>query len=702
MLCTALVLTGASAGYAQNPGDGSNPVAATFDPNGPFDNDGWGKDPGNSTPIPVPDEAPPPGNGGDAPEGGTPPANDVCSSATVIPANAVVYNPALLNTTGATNSFCDPAESCEVGSVGTSNSVWYSYTPALSGTVVIDTGSTAYNTVLSVFDGCGGGFPPNCSLPEELACNDDYLFGTTSQVTLAVEAGHNYRIKVSDYNTADGGGFLDFNLHWYPPNDICANATVIPNVIYDPPTYSTVNADIEYCEAQESCEVSGAGVGHTVWYSYTAPCDGMISINTNGSSYDTVLSVWDRCGYWAGVDFPCNYGQPAPVQLGCDDDSGTGLNSQIMNLAVTEGGEYLIKVAAYGSNAGGTLNFNFMFAGANPPTASISSPVPFGCVCGGNFNVTGTAAAGLGPLSWTLDYQPIGGSGWTIISTGTNLVLGLTLGTWNTAALPQGNYMLRLTVLNACALVSTAVVPVFVDQAFDSLDLRAPLNDSIIAGTACIDGTVWDQCFSNYTVMYRPQGGGVFMPVNSGVPTYTTPVLNDPLAGGGWNTVGIADGNYELRVQGTDQCGHVATVTRIIKIDNTAPVALITSPVSCAPLSGTVAVMGTANDLNLAAWALQYTGGSQHGWVTIASGNTPVINGLLGMWNTSGLPACDYTLHLVVGSNAIVSCDDPQNADYLVSVHTGSGPLGCPVDLNGDGDEDLMDFAMFQNCFTGP
>jgi hypothetical protein len=179
-------------------------------------------------------------------------------------------------------------------------------------------------------------------------------------------------------------------------------------------------------------------------------------------------------------------------------------------------------------------------------------------------------------------------------------------------------------------------------------------------------------------------------------------VLNDPLAGGGWNTVGIADGNYELRVQGTDQCGHVATVTRIIKIDNTAPVALITSPVSCAPLSGTVAVMGTANDLNLAAWALQYTGGSQHGWVTIASGNTPVINGLLGMWNTSGLPACDYTLHLVVGSNAIVSCDDPQNADYLVSVHTGSGPLGCPVDLNGDGDEDLMDFAMFQNCFTGP
>lgn len=699
-LCVALSAASAASGQQAPidtwpPGD---PVSATFDPNGPYDNAGLQKDPGSPTGSTLNPDGPEHGapvSGDDpAPHGGPVPPNNACSSATVIPANVVVYNPALLDITGATTSGCEPNESCEVGGVGTSNSVWYSYTPAMSGLVEINTLGSNFDTVLSVWDGCSLPIIP-CSYPDELACQDND-FGPQSVVTLNVIAGRTYKIKVADYNTTDGGGSLNFNLTWFPPNDQCANATVIPSVIYGPPTFSTTSAGTDTCESAESCELNNVGVSNTVWYSYTAPCDGTISINTNGSSYDTVLSVWDRCGYWPGVDYPCNYGQPAPVQLACDDDSGTGTASQIMNVPVESGNEYLIKVADYNTtNGGGTLDFNFVFTGANPPTAIISSPSPLACVCG-SVNVTGTAAAGFDPVSWTLDYQQVGASGWTQISTGNVLVLGLSLGTWNTAGLPQGYYFLRLTVQNACGLVSTAVGGAFVDQTFDSLDVRAPLDGNIVAGTACVDGTAWDQCFSNYTVMYRPQGGGAFTPVDAGMPVYNTGVSNDPLAGSGWNTTSLADGNYELRVQGTDVCGHSASVLRTVSIDNTLPIALISSPTSCGTMFGGVAVMGTANDAHLAGWSLQYTGGSSNSWVTIASGNSPVINGLLGNWNTAGLPPCAYTLRLIVTDASSLNCGHHAQAEYTVSVNVGS-PMSC-CDVNHDGLSNGLDVVPFVTC----
>ncbi|HEY3244701.1 MAG TPA: hypothetical protein VGM03_15275 [Phycisphaerae bacterium] len=552
-LVLVLMVSTTVLGQSAQPGGG---VGDTFDPNGSYDNVGLFKDPGGgSTPIRAP--APP----GDAPEGGTPPANDACTNATVIPGNVVTYNPALLNTTGATVTLCDAAESCESGNVGTSNSVWYSYTPALSGTVTINTFGSTYNTVLSVWTGSCGIFTGSCiNVPTQLACNDDYPFGNTSQVTLPVTAGLNYKIKVSDYNTTDGGGTLDFNLFWAPLNDICAEATVIHGVTYDPPLLATNNAAGELCENQESSSCVPVGTSNSVWYSYTTPCDGFISLNTNGSNYDTVLSVWDKCGAFFAVDFPCNYPDSSPVQIACDDDSGTGTASQLTNVSVTGGQTYLIKVADYNTTSGGgNLDFNFMFIGASPPTAAISSPAALACVCG-SINVQGTASASGAPMTRTLEYQVAGGSSWTLISSGTTAVTNGTLGTWNTSGLAQNYYTLRLTVQNACGLVNTAVATLFVDALFDSLEVRAPNNGDIVAGTTCVDGTVWDRCITSYTVMYRPSGGGLFTPVDPGMVTYNMAVLNDPLAGPGWNTTGLADGDYELRVQGSDGCGHVATV----------------------------------------------------------------------------------------------------------------------------------------------
>jgi len=677
----------------------SDPVWETFDPEGPYDDAGVEKQPdGPEKPdLPGPADEGAPGDDGDNGLRGGPP-NDFCSNATVIPGNAVNYNPALLNTTGALTEICEPAEDCEAGAQGVSHSVYYRYTPDQDGTIFVTTSGSTYNTVLSVFDGCGSGFP-SCNQPTLLACGDDQIFGATySSVLLDVEAGQTYIIKAADWDFDSGNaGLLDFNFQYRPPNDLCADATPISGVAFNPPLLSTHNASTENCEALEPCELNNVGVSNTVWYRFVAPCDGLISLNTNGSTYDTVLSVFDGCGEFVNIDAPCNL----PALIACDDDSGTGLSSQLLSVPVTGGVEYRIKVADYNtSQGGGWLDFNLVFSGASPPVAEIDSPAALECVCG-PVAVSGSANTSGDPfVEWELESQPVGGgSSWALIAAGSNPVTNNTLAVWNTAALAQGNYVLRLTVRNACGVANTAVEVVFVDRQFDSFDLRAPQTGVIVGGDVCIDGTVWDRCFDSYTVEYRPSGGGVYQPVAA--PLYTSTVITDPLVPGGWDTLlgGVVDGDYELKVEGVDQCGNPAATLVDLTIDNTPPVAEIISPLNCDGFEhGLIEIAGTASDANLNRWILQYSGGPTNGWVTIAQGGSSVVNGVLATWDTSALPSCAYALRLSVIDRSIIHCDDPQRSEHVVTIDVGGAPR-CPGDFDGDGQIGLPDLAFFLSIF---
>ena len=157
----------------------------------------------------------------------------------------------------------------------------------------------------------------------------------------------------------------------------------------------------------------------------------------------------------------------------------------------------------------------------------------------------------------------------------------------------------------------------------------------------------------------------------------------------------MADGLYSLWVQANDQCGNTKGEIHEVIVDNTAPTAIITSPVSCSNATGILQIIGTANDANLANWTLQYTGGAAHGWVTVNSKSLPVSNGLLGSLDTSGLIPCCYTLRLAVSDKAILNCNSAyaNRSEYTVSFSVGDAP--CTADLNGDGKVDLADFVMF-------
>lgn len=76
--------------------------------------------------------------------------------------------------------------------------VWFVYVPPADGVATLSLCGSGFDTTLAIFDECGG---------TELACNDDWC-GKGSQVTVSVDPGEDYWVRISGY----GGGTGDYSL----------------------------------------------------------------------------------------------------------------------------------------------------------------------------------------------------------------------------------------------------------------------------------------------------------------------------------------------------------------------------------------------------------------------------------------------------------------------------------------------------------
>jgi hypothetical protein len=129
-----------------------------------------------------------------------------------------------------------------------------------------------------------------------------------------------------------------------PANDLCSNAIVLTpgGVFNDNPLVGTTVAATTVTGLTYACQTNRA---NDVWYSVVVPPSGTITIETqaDGASAltDTVLSVFSgTCG--------------ALVEVGCDDDTGTG-NFSIVNLTQPAGSTLYIGVWRWSSATNGTF-----------------------------------------------------------------------------------------------------------------------------------------------------------------------------------------------------------------------------------------------------------------------------------------------------------------------------------------------------------
>ena len=172
-------------------------------------------------------------------------------------------------------------------------SVWWSWTPAVEGVAHIDTVGSDFDTVLGVWLGDA------VTTLDRVVSDDDGGPDATSVVGFRVAAGTTYRVAVYGYGTSRGTITLAIDLTEAvaPPNDDFAAALPFTG---DHGTGVNTGATLEPGEATLGQPGSWWGdlIDGSMWWTWTAPSDGMFVFDTAGSNAPNNPPI----GIWQGSD----------------------------------------------------------------------------------------------------------------------------------------------------------------------------------------------------------------------------------------------------------------------------------------------------------------------------------------------------------------------------------------------------------------
>lgn len=288
------------------------------------------------------------------------PPNDECSAAIAIRTDEP-FSGSTLDATGTDISTCGR---------GDVRDVWHTWRATCSGQARISLCGSNFDTVLAVYDGCGGA---------QLACNNDAPDGCTREDNSVIAAfpvtdRTRYWIRVSGASGETGPYVLTAScteLGWgacclpsgecrvisgeecaaaggrfftdesctgldcsspQPANDRCEAAVAIATdeLVVGSSWNATGHLD-------SAC---GDENGRDVWHLWHCDCDGYADISLCESAFDTQLSIHDACD---------------GAELACDDDSPTCVSertSRLRRIPVTFGRDYLVRVSGVKGESG--------------------------------------------------------------------------------------------------------------------------------------------------------------------------------------------------------------------------------------------------------------------------------------------------------------------------------------------------------------
>ncbi|MBI4626541.1 MAG: PQQ-binding-like beta-propeller repeat protein [Verrucomicrobia bacterium] len=125
---------------------------------------------------------------------------------------------------------------------------------------------------------------------------------------------------------------------------------------------------------------AGGTPGASIWWEWTAPASGTVSVNTTGSTYDTVLAVYTSPG-------PSAPAAPGGLTAVAANDDNAGATSSRLSFTAQSGVTYQIAVDGKPGQTGLTL----LNLGTTPANDLFASPVT---LAGQSLHVTGTNANG--------------------------------------------------------------------------------------------------------------------------------------------------------------------------------------------------------------------------------------------------------------------------------------------------------------------
>jgi alpha-tubulin suppressor-like RCC1 family protein len=223
-------------------------------------------------------------------------------------------------------------------------------------------------------------------------------------------------------------------------NGLCSGAIVITTASYTN-LQSTLQADAPGNPAPDCV----SGFGHGVWYEFTAPVAGLLSVDTFGSDFDTGLGL-----YTGSCD--------SLTQVACNDDADGQPTSQIM-FPTAAGTTYYILAGGYASDAGNlVLHLNHL----TPPAFDVE-PTNLFVDVGSNAVFTDTMS-GSQPMSfqWYFNNTPLADGGRVSGSATAALTIN------NVTTNDGGNYqvvasnIVGVTTSSVAVLTPVILPPVFI------------------------------------------------------------------------------------------------------------------------------------------------------------------------------------------------------------------------------------------------
>jgi hypothetical protein len=194
-----------------------------------------------------------------------------------------------------------------------------------------------------------------------------------------------------------------------------------------------------------------------------------------------------------------------------------------------------------------------------PATATLAN---LAATLQGTVAATGTATdAGSGIASWTVQYRTAGAGAWTTACADSASPYGCS---WNTTGVADGLYDVRALATDGGGLTTASTIQA--NRRVDNLGPTVTLADpgAALRGTVALTATATDPAGMTSVVFERkPSAGSTWTTICTDT---TTPWTCS------WNTVGLADGIYDLRARAIDALGHTSTSTVTARqVDNTAP-----------------------------------------------------------------------------------------------------------------------------------
>ena len=275
-------------------------------------------------------------------------------------------------------------------------------------------------------------------------------------------------------------------------------------------------------------------------------------------------------------------------------------------------GEYQLRLTAVDNHGYKSKTHRVVILDNTYPEAAIASPQDGAVLPAGNIDVTGVATD-----KHFLQYelQVSHDQNDEVIRVASTPVENGLLTQWNAASL-EGECKLRLTVRDEAGLESSTEVRVIIDASEVTAQISAPRANQFVEDTVQVSGTVQDENFSHYEIFFRPADArsqspeGKITVVNPDQPKNDEPlgVLETPRL----------DENYELHLLAFDLSGKQSTRSVPVFVDNLEPIAEIVAPGNGQILSGTVEIVGTADDVHFRDYRVEVRSTSHTGdWTPI-------------------------------------------------------------------------------------